>query len=326
MSWRSCLRSTALGVACCAACQNAGQDRVLGVEATGIIKGLVYFDRDGNHIPDAADTVLARIGMRLIVSGVPDTIGRGVSDTAGLVRFGAVPVGTVVVSVDATTIPGDSLQVTRIDVPTIRVTPGDSFVVRVAVSYPEVTVAQARALAIGKKVFVTGIALNNAVTFGDSTGHFADTSGAILATGLRTPLVFTGDSDRVLGTRQSRNGQPTLDHPTVFTLAVGAAVPLQQTSTALAARANGGGLDAALVKVVAATVRDTVTTAGNRRLTVNDGSGPLLIQLDTIAGFRGAALAADTVGAKLDATGLLLPTGAGTWFLLPRAPSDLIAR
>ena len=326
MRWRSRLRSSLLGVACCAACQNAGQDRVLGVQATGIIKGLVYFDRDGNHIPDAADTVLAGIGTRLIVSGAQDTIGRAVSDTAGLVRFGAVPVGTVVLSVDATTIPGDSLQVTRIDVPTIRVTPGDSFVVRIAVSYPEVTVAQARALAIGKKVFVTGIALNNAVTFGDSTVHFADTSGAILATGFRTPFVFTGDSDRVLGTRQTRNSQPTLDHPTVFTLAVGAAPPLHQTSTVLAASANGGPLDAALVRVVATRVLDTATAAGNRRLTVNDGSGPLVIQLDTIAGFRGAALAADTVGARLDATGLLAATGAGTWFLLPRTPSDLIAR
>ncbi len=326
MSWRSCLRSTALGVACGAACQNAGHDRVLGVQATGVIKGLVYFDRDGNHIPDAADTVLAGIGLRVIASGAPDTVGRAVSDTAGLVRFGAIPVGTVIVSVDATTILGDSLMVTRIDLLTIRVTPGDSFVVRIAVSYPEVTVAQARALAVGKKVFVTGIALNNAVTFGDSTVHFVDTSGAILAAGLRTPLVFTGDSDRVLGTRQIRNGQPTLDHSTVFTLAVGAAVPLHQTSTALAASANGGPLDAALVKVVATTVRGTATVAGNRRLTVDDGSGALVIQLDTIAGFRGAALAADTVGARLDATGLLVATGAGTWFLLPRAPSDLIAR
>jgi len=303
-------------------CQNAGQDRVLGVQATGIIKGLVYFDRDGNRVPDAADTTLAGVAVRLILSGARDTLARTVSDTGGLFRFGAVPAGTVVMAVDSTTIPQDSLQVTRTDVPTITVTPGDSFVVRIAVSFPQVTVAQARALPLGKKVFVVGVALNNSFTFGDSTVHLADTAAAILVTGVR-PLVFTGDSVRMLATRRGKSGQPTLANPLVFTLSVGAATPSHQVSTAVAA---SGQLDAALVQIVGATVQDTATLAGNRRLTVTDGSGALVVQLDTIAGFRGAVLASDTLRAKLDATGVLVPTGAGAWILLPRAPADVVVK
>jgi len=136
--------------------------------------------------------------------------------------------------------------------------------------------------------------------------------------------VFTGDSARWLGTRQTRKGQPTLDNPAVSALAAGAVTPSSEVSTAVAASAESGRLDAALVKVLGTTVTDTATVAGNRRLTVDDGSGSLVVQLDTIAGFRGTALAADTVGATLGVTGLLVPDGAGLWTLLPRAPSDVI--
>ncbi len=314
-----------LGAALLASCENAGRDRVLGVQATGIVKGLVYFDRNGTRTPDAGDTTLSGVGVRLIVSATLDTLGRTTSDTAGLFRFGAVPVGGVLMAVDSTTIPGDSLQVTRIDVPRVMVTPGDSFVVRIAVSFPQVSVLQARGLPSGKKVFVVGVALNDVTAFGDRTVHLADTSAALLVTSVRT-LVVTGDSVRLLGTRQTRSGEPTLDNPTVFRLAVGAATPAHPVSSAMAANANGGLFDAALVQVLGATVQDTSTVAGNRHLTVTDGSGLLVIQLDTIAGFRRVVVAADTVGATLDATGVLVPTGAGTWILLPRAPLDVVVK
>ncbi|HKW40739.1 MAG TPA: SdrD B-like domain-containing protein, partial [Gemmatimonadales bacterium] len=217
-------------------CLNAGQDRVLAIQATGIIKGLVYFDRDGNGVPDAADTALSGVTVRLIVSGTQDTVARAVSDTGGLLRFDGVPIGTIVVAVDSTTIPTDSLRITRIDVSTVKVTPGDSFAVRVAVSFPQLDVTNARTYALGKKVFVVGVALNNVSAFGDSTVHLADTTAAILLTGVR-PLVAAGDSVRVLGTRRTRSGQPTLANPTIVGLSVGAATPSHQVTTALAAQA-----------------------------------------------------------------------------------------
>jgi len=110
------------------------------------------------------------------------------------------------------------------------VTPGDSLIVRIAVSYPQVTVTQARALPVGKKVLVVGVTLNNVLAFGDSTVHLADTSAAILVTGVRA-LVFPGDSVRMLGTRRTRSGESTLDNPRVFTLAAGTAAPARQVNT-----------------------------------------------------------------------------------------------
>jgi len=322
-------RPVRIGVALVAigfwACQNAGQDRVFGVQATGIIKGLVYFDRDGNRALGAADTSMKGVGIRLIVTGTHDTVGRAASDTAGQFRFTGVPIGPVTVSVDTTTIPGDSLHVVGIDVPSLTVTPGDSFVVHVTVSYPLVDVAQARALAVGTKAFVTGVALHPSQAFGDSTLRIADTSGSILLTRVRA-AVATGDSVRWLGTRATRNGQPTLDNPNGLGLGTGSTTPTRQVSTAVAASANGGLIDAALVRVPGTHVTDTATVSGNRQLTVTDGSGPLVVELDTIAGFRGGGLVPDTIGAKLDLTGVLSPTGTGSWHLLPRSPSDVVPK
>jgi len=315
----------ALSVLGALACQNAGQDRVLGIQATGVIKGVVYLDRDGNRVLGAADTALKGVGVRVIVSGTHDTVGRGASDTAGLFRFPGIPVGNVVVAVDTTTIAGDSLHVISIDVPSLTVTPGDSFNLRVTVSYLQLTVAQARGAAAGTKVFVTGVALNPSQAFGDSTVRLRDTSGTILLTRVRF-AVQTGDSVRWLATRLTLNGQPTLDSPAGFGLGTGAATPARQVSTAVAASADSGRSDAALVRVPGTHVTDTATVAGNRRLTVTDGSGPLVVELDTIAGFRGSALAADTVGGKLDLTGVLAPVGGTTWHLLPRSPSDVVPK
>jgi hypothetical protein len=317
-------RGIALLALCLVACQNAGQDRAFGVEATGLVKGIVYFDRDGNQVLDAADTILSGIKVSLVIPETRDTVARAASDSAGLFQFSAVPVGTVVISVDSTSIPGDSLHVTKIDLPTVTVTPGDSFVVHIAVSYLQTTIAQARTVAVGTKLFVVGVALAPSDVFGDTTLHIADTSAAIVLTHVLA-VVQTGDSVRWLGTRQTRNGQPTLANPVGFGLGTGAVPPTDTVTAGVAANARGGALDAALVAVLGATVADTMTVAGNLHLTVNDGSGPLTVQLDTVAGFSGLALAPDTVGATLDVYGVLVPTGTGSWVLLPRAPADVTA-
>jgi hypothetical protein len=119
-----------------------------------------------------------------------------------------------------------------------------------------------------------------------------------------------------------------------FTLSINADPPLRVTNTATASNADGGKLDAALARVLDVTIKDTATVTvngtvvvppagGNRRLMVNDSSGLLEVVLDTLAGFRGAAIAADTVGARLDIVGVLLPMGSGSWRLKPRGTIDV---
>ena len=57
---------------------------------------------------------------------------------------------------------------------------------------------------------------------------------------------------------------------------------------------------------------------------VNDNSGLVEVMLDSVAGFRGSALAPDTVGGRFDIFGLLVPIGPGAWRVQPRAVSDMI--
>ena len=308
-----------------AGCSNAGQDRVLGVEATGIIHGLVYFDRNGDGAFGAGDTIVTGVGISLIATGTFDTIARVKSDTAGAFRFATVPVGNVTVAVDSTVLVTQGIHLLKVSAPSVLVTPGDSFSIRVAAGYPQVSVAQARGLAIGAKVFVLGVALNQQPAFGDSTVHIADTAMALIVTRVRA-LVAVGDSVRWLATRGTRNGQPTLDNPTVLTLATGANTPLHAVTSAVAGSASAGTLDAALANVAHAKVLDTATVSGSRQLTVNDNSGPLTVQLDSVAGFFGPFVTGDTVGATVTVTGVLVSNGAGAWVLLPRFPSDVIGR
>jgi len=309
-----------------AACQNAGESRVLGITATGTVSGLAYLDRNGNRVFDPGDTTLANLGVRLVAQGTRDTTARASSGAAGTFHFSGVPVGSYVLAVDTTSTLGDTIRVTRVDTSAVTLRPGDTLLVRIAVGYPQVSVAQARALAPGRKAFVVGVALNTRGIFGDTTVNLADSTGAMRMTAVRTVTVATGDSVRAFGTRASRDGQPTLNQVTVFTLAFDADTPIETITTGTAATADGGRLDAALVRLLNARVQDTATVQGNRSLTVNDATGALEVRLDSIAGFRAPALAGDTVGARLDVVGLLVPVGAANWRVKPRSPSDVVQR
>ena len=58
-------------------------------------------------------------------------------------------------------------------------------------------------------------------------------------------------------------------------------------------------------------------------MTVDDGSGPAVVVLDGDI-WTSADLAQYVPGAVLDfATGLLVPSGSGTWLVKPRARADI---
>jgi hypothetical protein len=315
------LAATVAGIAC----QNSGEGRVLGIDATGAVVGVVFFDRNGNRVLDGADTILSNLPVRLVAAGTHDTTARANSGASGTFAMLGVPVGTYNVAVD-TVLAGDSIRVTRIDTSVVTLRPRDTLTVRIAVSFPQLSIPEFRALVPGKKAFVVGVALNPRGVFGDTTFNLADPNTAIRLTNVRTAIVGTGDSVRVLGGRSSRDGQPVLDRATIFPLATDAVVPLHELNSATAATAQGGALDAALVRVMNARIMDTASLGDARQLHVDDTSGLLEVRLDTLVGFRGSALAGDTVGARFDFVGLLVPTGSGGWRLRPRTTSDLVKR
>jgi hypothetical protein len=325
ISGRAAAAAAFLLVATAAGCNNAGESLGLAVERTSAVSVAVYLDRDGSRTLTVLDTVFAKARIGLLLRGSLDTLRAVASSAQGVARFDAVPVGQYRVAVVTSSI-GDSLEVSAIDSTNIRIVASDTNrVVLVRLGYPEVTIRQARALPQGRRVFIRGVILAGVQSFRDATSHVSDSSGQIRMTRvvLRGGLVGNnpGDSVSVLGAVSSLAGQPTLDQATVSRFAsVPAPIPYFLT-TAVAATANSGVLDAALVQVTAAIISATASLAPDFQVTASDGSGSLHILLDANLSLPQNAFA---VGRSMNVRGVLVPDGVGGWNLKPRGGGDIV--
>ncbi|MGE3526995.1 MAG: hypothetical protein AB7I33_13820 [Gemmatimonadales bacterium] len=307
-----------------AACSNAGDGIGFGATGAGAVSAFVYLDRNGSlDITQNVDTTFAGVRVGLVVLGTADTALTGTTDAQGLVSFTAVPFGDYRLVVDTATV-GDSLEVQAVDSGTVRLRANtQNWAVSVRLGFPLVTVAQARTLAAGARVFVRALVLSGPGAFADTTGYITAGGTAIRLTRAANAQGFTqpGDSVRVLGTVASRAGQPVLDLARLYVFVASqgppAGIPL---TTALAALADTGRADAALAAITAGAITDTMTVTGGFRITVDDGSGPLDILVDPILPF---AKNQAQPGKSVTGRGVLVPTGSGTWVLKPRAVADL---
>lgn len=318
-------------------CDNAGAGRVLAIGSSGIVKGLVYFDRNGNRVADGADTALRQVRVRLIATGTFDTTVSVLTDTAGGFRVPSVPIGTYTVRVDSTTIP-DSVQLVQLSPAQVAVTPGDSVIITATVSFPLLSVRAARLLPAGRKVFVQGIVVSPRPAFGDTTAHLADTSRAIRFTRVRAnPAAGIGDSVRALGVLAARDGQPVLDDVAFFALGASGGIAPAVRTAAVARTAESGALDAALVFVGGVIIVDTATVTGSGsppnqdyRLIVDDTpadtAGRLELLLDGHTGFAGAVLAPLRPDSVVNVSGVLVPATGGRWRLKPRQLADVVVQ
>jgi hypothetical protein len=185
---------------------------------------------------------------------------------------------------------------------------------------PSGTIAEVKNLPTGSLFAVTGIALNGLATFGDNTLFIRDSSGSLRVVNVTSAFIFAGDSVRVLGIVAVREGQVVLTSVTTTVLGKSTVPAPQLINTSVAATANGGRLDAALVEIRNAQVLAVTSPGLDGNLLVNDGSGPVVIFIDRDTGISASGF---TVGERLNVTGLLAPTGTGTWVLLPRTPADI---
>ena len=314
-----------------ASCENGGASRTLGITASGTVLGEVYFDANGSRARDAADVGFAGARVRLLSPGGSDTLYRATTGADGIFRLTGVPVGSYVVVVDSASA-GDTARVIGAQPATVTVLPDDTVTVAGAISYPVRTIAEARALLPGQRLFVRGIALHARETFSDTTLHVVDATGTMRATRVRpgTTALLAGDSVVLRARIADRLGQRVLDDVTYFV--VGATfIPSAPVITTAAAQAGGvaGSLDASLIKLVDVPVIDTATVLGNLQLTVNDGTGSVTVVLDRAAdlGFRAPLPVGVYVpGNRFDVGGVLVPTGTGTWRVKPRSALDITLR
>jgi Carboxypeptidase regulatory-like domain len=311
------------------ACENGGANRTLGITATGVVSGEVYFDANGSRSRDAADAAFAGARLRLLAPGGADTVARATTGADGTFRLAGVPVGTYAIVVDSASA-GDSARVVEPAPVLVTVLPRDSVQFIAAISYPVRTIAEARSLAPGERLFVRATAIHGRATFSDTSLHVVDATGAMRATRVRPSAVAAGDSVVLRARIAERLGQRVLDDVTVFIVGP-TFLPAAPTLSSVSAAAGGvaGSLDASLVRVLDALVTDTATVGGNFEMRVTDGSGELTVILDRAAdiGFRAPLpLGLYVPGARFDLSGVLVPTGTGVWRLKPRSVLDLTRR
>ncbi len=304
------------------ACETPINDRLLAVDAKGSVLVFIYRDDNLNRAFDGAiDVPVTNAEYALHLRGATDngTIVR--TDSAGF-NLAGVLAGRYTLSVAAAVL-GDSLEITAGN-GEFTVAGADTVRQDVVLAYMTVTPTVARTTPPNHRVWLTGIALNAPSAFGDSTVHVADTTVSIRATAVRPGALVAGDSVLFLGRLMTLDGQPVFDVAAQYVRGHVNVLP-DTVSTVTAASADGGAIDASLVRVVSATIADTITDpAGNRVLTVDDGSGTVRVVLSR--GQNWAPVNQFIVGATLDATGVLVPDPGNNsvWVLKPRARSDLL--
>lgn len=316
------LSSAALLVAA-AACNNAGSDLGLAALPTNAITTQAYLDRDGSHTPTTADTLFSGVRVSLRPAGGGKAIQTITTNINGIARFDGVPLGEYSITVDQASL-GDSIVVAAIDSSHIKVEITDTNTISIIrLSFPELSIRQARLLPAGKRAFIRGVILAGVQSFRDTTSHIVDSSGQIRLTrvSLRGGLTGNnpGDSVSVLGVASSRAGQPTIDLAVISRFGQRPApIPLP-LATGTAATASGGTLDAGLVIITGALISDTATVAPDFRVVGSDGSGPITVILDGSINFNRANF---RPGRTMNVRGVLVPDGTGGWLLKPRDVAD----
>ena len=327
MSSRAGVAAVALIAAVAGACQESGDDGIM-VDATGTVGALVWVDRNGNGILEASDGPAANVEVELTAPGGRRALYTLETGPSGEAIRDDVLVGDYRAVLDSSTV-GDSLRVLRVDSAQLTVIPGDTSVVLVGLTFPALSTDSLRSAPADARVFINGRVISEWSTFGEAAVHVRDSTGAIMAVRVAPTASEVGDSVRLVGVTATQSGQPVLKDAQVFIVQTGVeSPPPVPVTTGEAATADGGRLDAQLVRVNDAVIQDTTRNAfGELVLEVDDGTGVVDIVLDRdIPFFLNFPAGSEILGTPVDATGVLVPpeVGAGgRWVLKPRGNVDI---
>lgn len=316
------------------ACTNAGENLATNPMPRGFLVVKAFFDRDVSHTLTTSDTIYAGLRVALLAPGGNDTIRVGVTDAIGQIFFDTLPVGTYRLAVVRRGLP-DSVGIAVPDSATVRLvnqttTQFDSLrpVVVLRLGYPEVSLADARAMPAGRRVIVWGRVVGPLQAFRDSSAFLVDSSGALRITGSRPRAGaggnFVGDSVAVLGTTGVRSGQGVLQNGVFTTFASGVPALPQIVTVAEAHDARGGALDAVLIQLSNVKIVDTVGSGPDFAVTVADPADNAVTTTVLLDQLVNAPRTAFVPGRTGTFRGVLVPQGDGTWVLKPRGSIDVV--
>jgi hypothetical protein len=310
------------------ACSDATDVELLQIRGSGVLFGQAFVDLDGDGLLGSQDPPMADVDVLLVTSTSARVVQLTTTDENGAFSLFEVPVGTYLLSIDASAL-GDTLEMFGSGDP-ISVQLGDTSQVNLGATYPTRTIEEILTAPVGTTVFTSGIALNSRNN-ADPAGqvHFSGETAYLRALNVERSGVATGDSVRLLGRVVSDNGRPAIDQVTPTVLVSGAALPIPvETTVAAASTADGGTLDAALVRIRTVEIADTATAAdGNFHFWAVDGADSVEVVLRSFLGFDTTDFGPGVVRLA-QGTGLLSPVDDGVgivrWRLLPRAGSDMV--
>lgn len=309
-----------------ATCETTTNIELLRVDATGLLFGVVYLDTNGNEVLDGADALMPNVTV-VLSSGRGATLDEVVTDTLGAFRVLDVPVGTYQLLLESESL-GDSLQLYQPDGEDVTISRGDTTRIDFGTTFPTLSVEEVLAAEPGRRVITTGISLNARVPFGDGRVHIKGEQRSLRAIGVSRAGINAGDSVRLEGRTALNAGEPVLENVTPVLLVGQAQLPVpEETGTGVAAHADGGELDAALLRVRSADITDTATVNGDFVATIDDGTGPLDLVFKSYLQIASSSFPPDSVIRIDQAVGLLVPyigtSGAKRWRLLPRGGTDV---
>ena len=327
MRIRLALFGALLAVPALRGCKDATSVNILEIDAFGGVFGTAFLDNNGNGVLDTQDPPLPNVPVVLTVAHGGQVVDSAVTDSTGFFVLGDIPVGAYRLDLGSGAL-GDSLEAVGSGTD-VTITRGDSARVNFGVSYPMLSVDEVRGTAPGTRVFTSGIALNPRQSFGDGVVHIQADSLYLRAVNVARANINTGDSLRLLGRVRLDQGEPVLDEVTPYILVSAATIPLPvEVSTATAATAKGGALDAALARIRGAEISDTSTVNGDFHFFIDDGSGKLEVVLRSFLQLNTSGIRPDTILRAKTVTGLLTPlkdvTGQVHWRILPRGGADVV--
>jgi hypothetical protein len=308
------------------ACGDATDVELIEVTGSGVVFGQAFLDLDGDGSLGGEDPPLPGAEVALVTATSAQVVLLATTDAAGEFALFEAPVGSYRLVLDQGTI-GDSLEVLAGQ--PITIVRGDTARVSLGATYPTLTIEEVIAAPTGQTVFTHGIALNARLHV-DPSGqvHLSGSTAYLRALGVERSPVSVGDSVRLRGRIVQDNGRPALEGVAATVLVDSVALVLPTPTTpGIASTADGGPLDAALVRIDNVQVADTSTNVLDQsfHFWAVAGADSVEVIVRPFLGFDNSVIRPDSTLSSV--VGLLTPIDEGVstirWRILPRSREDI---